>query len=220
MSFEIALLAVLSGVLVMAWATSLVRVLHSKKTPVHVLPAVNRVLESHERLLVIDIETGGLDPNKSALLQVALVRVTNGQETERFQWDILPEPGLNVDPEAAAISGWTGPSAKGVSEQQFLREILEILPAKPRVWLGHRVDFDLAFLAAAAQRHQYPAALFDPRYKIDTATLARSLGISDKMDDLIARYGLPARAQHSACEDALLSYSIYRKLLLEFLRAA
>lgn len=218
MTVEIVLLLLYIGQ--MATLAVLVQALYGKKTPESVLSGVNRVLRGHGQLLVIDIETGGLDPNKNALLQVALVRVTNGQELERFQWDILPEPGLQIDGEAAAVSGWTGPSAKGVSEEQFLREILQILPVKPRVWLGHRVDFDLAFLAAAAQRHQFPPTLFDPRYKVDTATFARSLGISDKMDDLIQRYGLPARSQHDAMEDALLSFSIYRKLLLEFLRTA
>ena len=56
------------------------------------------------RLLVIDTETGGIDPNQHALLSVAAVDTVDG---EAFTAMIRPSPEWICDPQALAKNGFT-----------------------------------------------------------------------------------------------------------------
>lgn len=55
-------------------------------------------------MLVVDVETGGFDPQKSALLSVALVdSLTN----EKLYLEIRAEPGLSISESAIRVNGFS-----------------------------------------------------------------------------------------------------------------
>lgn len=59
------------------------------------------------KLLVIDTETGSLDPRTGALLDIAAVELRDGEVGRTFRRRVLPGLGLVIEPEAAACNGYT-----------------------------------------------------------------------------------------------------------------
>lgn len=75
-------------------------------------------------LLVIDTETGSLDPSTGALLDIAAVELRDGEISRTFRRRILPEPGLVIEPEAVACNGY---SAERWAELGAVNEVDAIL---------------------------------------------------------------------------------------------
>lgn len=59
------------------------------------------------KLCYIDVETGGLDPQKSALLQIGCIFEINGEVKEELTLNIQPHLTDLVDPKALAVNGLT-----------------------------------------------------------------------------------------------------------------
>ena len=57
------------------------------------------------KYLFIDCETGGLDPLKNALLQVACIAEIDGKEVGRYDFKMKPIPGKEIDKEALDVTG-------------------------------------------------------------------------------------------------------------------
>lgn len=75
-------------------------------------------------LLVIDTETGSLDPSTGALLDIAAVELRDGEISRTFRRRILPEPGLLIEPEAVACNAY---SAERWAELGAVNEVDAIL---------------------------------------------------------------------------------------------
>lgn len=174
------------------------------------------------RLLWVDVETGGLDPRRDALLAVAWqLTDLRGAPLEpvgvRY---FAPRAGRAVHAAAAAVNGYDPATWGPVSP---LPEAFEILAERsPGTLLaGHQVPFDAAFLDA----NRGPGVLAAARWRFDyhrcdTASLAVPLLAAGRvpdlrLDTLLAYYGLRPRAGkfHRADEDVDRTAALYRDLL-------
>ncbi|ROR35032.1 ribonuclease T [Inmirania thermothiophila] len=136
--------------------------------------------------VVVDVETGGLNPDTDALLEVAAVliemdeagRLRRGATHARH---VLPFEGARLDPKALEITGidpWH-PFRDARPEKEALQEIFRPIRRALRetgcnraVLVGHNPAFDLAFLKAAVRRCGIKRDPFHPFATFDTATLA------------------------------------------------
>ena len=134
--------------------------------------------------VVIDVETGGFDAKKDALLEAAAVFVDfddDGQLicTETVHEHIEPFPGAHLDPKALEFTGIKpfNPFRFAKNEKDALTAIFKPIKAAVKrhqcqraVLVGHNPAFDLSFLQAALDRTQLksPFHLFTT---FDTATL-------------------------------------------------
>jgi len=155
-------------------------------------------------IIVLDIETTGLDPQKDAIIEIGAVRF-NGKRIED-EWSSLINPGRKIPP---FITQLTGISDHMVLEapaiQRIIPELRKFVGDLPV--LGHNVNFDLSFL----QKH----GLFRSNEKIDTYEIASVLLPS------AGRYNLGALGQtlnillpanHRALDDARVTLAVYRSL--------
>ena len=78
-----------------------------------------------------DIETGGLNPLKSPILQFSAIIEASGVEINRINWYIEPENWEDCDPEALAINGIKDIFDKGevkfISQKHFYNKLLKLL---------------------------------------------------------------------------------------------
>lgn len=135
--------------------------------------------------VVVDVETGGFNPTKDALLEIAAVMLTCDEEgflrPEKTHFThVLPFPGANIEAASLEVTGIDPyhPFRFAVAESQALLEIFTPINAaiqqaqcERAVLVGHNANFDLSFLQAAARRCQ----LISPFHQFttfDTATLA------------------------------------------------
>ena len=133
---------------------------------------------------VIDCETTGCDPERHALLEVAIVTLKISQDqmmpdtAETFH--VLPFDGSQFDPDSMAIHQIDPyqPLRFAESETVVLKKMTKTIQdqvkknsGQRRILIGHNAWFDLAFLNAAFQRNKLksPLHLFT---SCDTATLA------------------------------------------------
>jgi ATP-dependent DNA helicase UvrD/PcrA len=158
----------------------------------------------------IDVETTDRDWRSCEVVELAGVRVRDGQVTERFQTLVRPEGP--VSPAASAVHGYTAEhlvDAPSFADawSRFRRFAGDDLLVAHN---GHHFDF--AILGRLARGH--PAGDKFPRF--DTLPLARSLHPgSRRLEDLAHAFGVPLGRAHHALDDAEALALVFRRLALE-----
>ena len=136
--------------------------------------------------MVVDVETGGFDSQKDALLEIAacIVRMDDFGRlvpTDTVAVNVDPFDGANIDPKSLEITGIQvdSPLRKAVPEIEALRRIAQPIRREVRetgcqraILVGHNSFFDLSFINAAIARTEYKRSPFHPFSSFDTATLA------------------------------------------------
>lgn len=136
--------------------------------------------------VVVDVETGGFDAERHALLEIAAVpiqmdidgRVHCGPTVSAH---VTPFPGSVIEAKALEITGIdVDHPFRGAQEERAaldhifkpIREALKREGCQRAILVGHNAAFDLGFLNAAARRVQHKRNPFHPFSCFDTATLA------------------------------------------------
>ena len=136
--------------------------------------------------VVVDVETGGFDAKKDALLEVAAVILKmddNGifSIDEQISKHIIPFEGSNMDPKSMAINGIDPyhPFRFAVNEHDALSEIFRVIRhamkkngCKRAIMVGHNTIMDLNFVNAAAERCKISRNPFHPFSIFDTVSFA------------------------------------------------
>jgi ribonuclease T len=135
--------------------------------------------------VVIDVETGGFNPNTDALLEIAgvLIEIQEDGSLKRGQtwrYHVQPFAGANLEEASLAVNGIDPfhPLRLAVSESEALTKLLGDIrrAVKDRdcnraVLVGHNAYFDLNFLNAAVARCDIKRNPFHPFSCFDTVTL-------------------------------------------------
>jgi ribonuclease T len=167
--------------------------------------------------VVLDLETGGLDPVGNPILEIAAVQVVfaEGRLQPGEGWDcaVQPYPGSVLDPASLEITGIdpTDPQRRAVAEDEALRELfrqvrraMKLAGCHRAILVAHNAAFDQQFLHTALLRTQIKRNPFHPFSFIDTASLAAVAYGHTVLSEACARAHIefdPERA-HGALYDA------------------
>ncbi len=136
--------------------------------------------------VVVDVETGGFDTDRDALLEIAAVPIkmdSSGilHSAETISCHVEPFPGLNIDPKALAFTGIDPhhPFRDAMPEKEALhhisnpiRKAIKASGCNRAILVGHNAFFDLAFINSAVRRNGYKHSPFHPFSTFDTVSLA------------------------------------------------
>tara|TARA_B100000497_G_C7608076_1_gene365140 strand:+ start:34 stop:675 length:642 start_codon:yes stop_codon:yes gene_type:complete len=136
--------------------------------------------------VVIDVETGGFDCQKNALLEVAAVILEMNSQgmlqiKESLSKNIDPFPGATIEDSALEFTGIDlyDPERMPEEEGQALREIFQpirrevsITGCTRAIMVAHNAHFDLGFVNAAVNRTNIKRNPFHPFSCFDTSSLA------------------------------------------------
>ncbi len=136
--------------------------------------------------VVVDVETGGFDPQNDALLEIAAVTIRMASDgrmepAETLSCHVKPFPGANLDPKALEFNGIDPdhPFRDALDERDALRAIMgpirnavKASGCKRAILVGHNAAFDLNFVNAAVARTAFKRNPFHPFSTFDTVTLA------------------------------------------------
>ena len=136
--------------------------------------------------VVVDVETGGFDSERDALLEIAAVVIRMDAEgwvhpEPAVSTHVVPFPGANIDPRALEITGIdpTHPFRAALDEKEALdhifrpvRKAMREADCQRAILVGHNASFDLSFLNAAIRRTGHKRSPFHLFSCFDTATLA------------------------------------------------
>jgi ribonuclease T len=136
--------------------------------------------------VVVDVETGGFDNRRHALLEIAAIPVLLGADG-RFRAGVTvsthvdPYPGSELDPKSMEVTGIDigHPFRDAKPEREALDIIFRHVRTAAReagcqraILVGHNAHFDLGFINAAVARVAHKRNPFHPFSTFDTVTLA------------------------------------------------
>jgi len=135
--------------------------------------------------VIVDVETGGFDSERHALLEIAAITVRMDEDgfvhpDPAVSTHVEPFAGSQLDPRSLEITGIdpTHPLRFALPEKEALEHIFKPVRAAMKaaecqraILVGHNAAFDLGFLNAAIRRTDHKRSPFHPFSCFDTVTL-------------------------------------------------
>lgn len=175
--------------------------------------------------VVVDVETGGFDCHRHALLQVAAVFLRRDEQDHLVRdrtvsLHVRPYEGSEMDPKSLEVNGidpyhplraaWPEDQAMGKLFSEVRREV-KVNHCKRAILVGHNAHFDLGFVHTAAERCGIKRNPFHPFSSLDTVSLsALAFGqtVLARAADA-AGIGWDTESAHSAAFDAEKTADIF-----------
>lgn len=192
--------------------------------PGHWIESLERgVMPVQERYLAfVDTETGGLEPGKSPIVEIATILTDlKLNEIARFEAKIKLLPGQKVDPKAAEINGYNEADWKDAVHFDEYKKFMahHVKMGSVAIPVGHNVGFDRDMIDLGYYK---PRSQFCPLgfRKIDTLGLAQCLRLAGviqvedlKLGTVAKALGIEHGKAHSAMADNLVSKTIFERFM-------
>jgi DNA polymerase-3 subunit epsilon len=171
--------------------------------------------DAHQRWVVVDVETSGMDTASDALIAVGAVamhedgHVLPADSVEIVVRQARASPRDNILVHGVGVTAQLG----GVDPAAAVAAFMEFVGTAPL--LAFHAPFDRGFLARAIRF--YVNQPFDNPW-LDIAELAAALYPSlplKSLDEWLARFGIPIGERHSAAADAFATALLAARLLRE-----
>lgn len=179
--------------------------------------------------VVVDVETGGFNPQTDALLEVAAIIIGIDERgslhcKESFSVHVQPFEGANLEPASMEINGIDPfhPLRIAQPEDIALKAIFkEVRRAckenlcKRAILVGHNAHFDLNFMNKSAERAKVKSNPFHPFSCFDTVTLGAMAHGQTVLSRISQVAGLSWENDqaHSALYDAMMTAEVFCKIL-------
>jgi DNA polymerase-3 subunit epsilon len=155
--------------------------------------------------VVFDVETTGTSSEKGGITELGAVKVADGAIVEEFSTLVNPEIAIN--PFVVRLTGITNSM---VADAPLIGEVMPRFEefVEGAVLVGHNVQFDCSFVAAARGEPL-------PNSVLDTLKLARTLvpGLRRyRLGSLAGHFGVRQVPNHRALSDAAATAEIFLKL--------
>ena len=178
-----------------------------------------------KNVVVLDTETGGLDPLTHSMMTIGLVSGDGEHQLEIW----VAEPEIVADPRALAVNRLDPAevAAKGVAPVEACRQVDAFLRtvdpkgARPMI-VGHNVAFDNAFMRRMYTMAGLPVNPAFTHRTVDTHTLLWGLIATGKLpagvsgsDAAFSHFEVapPDALRHTALGDAVATRDLLEKLL-------
>lgn len=168
--------------------------------------------------VVIDLETGGLEAGKNAVLEIACITLTFDADNRlipyhKVSYHLRPEPNCEVSAASLQVTkiDLNDPGRFAISEKDALQRVFKIIRqdlkqhhCQRAVLVGHNAAFDLGFLNAAVARQHISRSPFHPFSTFDTVTLSALVFGQTVLEKAVLAAGLEfnTNAAHTAIYDA------------------
>ena len=165
----------------------------------------------HQDIFVcLDCESTGLDPKKDRMIEIAVARFTFNQVLQMYESLVDPEcPIPQVSQEIHKISSEMLQGKPKAAD--ILPHVLKIIDK--HILVGHGIGFDIALIAAEAQRCQIPTHIETQPF-IDPLRMARLYGESpvNSLERLRQHFNIEAEGAHRAMSDVVVNIEVFKYL--------
>lgn len=184
------------------------------------------------KIIFIDTETGGVNPEKAALIQLSGIIRIDKKDVEKFNFYIKPFENSEVTEKALEVQGRTLEELKTdkyVEEKEVYKQFIKLLDkyvdkydrTDKFVVAGYNVRFDVDILKAFFQRHgnnflfsYLDSSMLDPLYSIRLLQIAEVLPVleNNKLETWCKYFGIELKA-HDSLEDIEATKKLIGKLI-------
>ncbi len=174
--------------------------------------------------VIVDIETGGVDPEKHAMLELAIVLLNweagyLSPGTVHF-WAVQPHETLELDSSSLGINRIDpfDPNRKAIEESEVLRSCFRIVRKATKnndcsraILTAHNAHFDRSFLTVASRRHEIKRDPFHLFSVLDTVALGALAYGHTVLEEVCNRAGIAFDKEnaHSARYDAEVTAKLF-----------
>nr|DAW48770.1 MAG TPA: DNA polymerase III subunit alpha [Caudoviricetes sp.] len=184
------------------------------------------------KIIFIDTETGGVNPEKAALIQLSGIIRIDKKDVEKFNFYIKPFENSEVTEKALEVQGRTLEDLKTdkyVEEKEVYKQFINLLDkyidkydrTDKFIVAGYNVRFDVDILKAFFQRHgnnflfsYLDSSMLDPLYSIRLLQIAEVLPVleNNKLETWCKYFGIELKA-HDSLEDIEATKKLIGKLI-------
>lgn len=184
------------------------------------------------KIIFIDTETGGVNPEKAALIQLSGIIRIDKKDVEKFNFFIKPFENSEVNEKALEVQGRTLEELKTdkyVEEKEVYKQFIKLLDkyidkydrTDKFIVAGYNVRFDVDVLKAFFQRHgnnflfsYLDSSMLDPLYSIRLLQIAEVLPVleNNKLETWCKHFGIELKA-HDSLEDIEATKKLIGKLI-------
>ena len=184
------------------------------------------------KIIFIDTETGGVNPEKAALIQLSGIIRIDKKDVEKFNFYIKPFENSEVNEKALEVQGRTLEELKTekyIEEKEVYKQFVSLLDkyidkydrTDNFVVAGYNVRFDVDILKAFFQRHgnnflfsYLDSSMLDPLYSIRLLQIAEVLPVleNNKLETWCKYFGIELKA-HDSLEDIEATKKLIGKLI-------
>lgn len=184
------------------------------------------------KIIFIDTETGGVNPEKAALIQLSGIIRIDKKDVEKFNFYIKPFENSEVTEKALEVQGRTLEELKTdkyVEEKEVYKQFINLLDkyidkydrTDKFIVAGYNVRFDVDILKAFFQRHEnnflfsyLDSSMLDPLYSIRLLQIAEVLPVleNNKLETWCKHFGIELKA-HDSLEDIEATKKLIGKLI-------
>ena len=184
------------------------------------------------KIIFIDTETGGVNPEKAALIQLSGIIRIDKKDVEKFNFYIKPFENSEVTEKALEVQGRTLDELKTdkyVEEKEVYKQFINLLDkyidkydrTDKFIVAGYNVRFDVDILKAFFQRHgnnflfsYLDSSMLDPLYSIRLLQIAEVLPVleNNKLETWCKHFGIELKA-HDSLEDIEATKKLIGKLI-------
>jgi len=163
-------------------------------------------------ILVVDLETTGLDVRRDRVVSVGAIAAQGGSLHRNDVLDILVNPDQPIPARSTAIHGITDDM---VAVAPLFTEAFGNLDAMliDRVVVGHNIGFDLAILRGECTR--LGLQWLRP-VSLDLVRIAAALDPRERdltLEGMAGRWGVPVSGRHTALGDAMMTAEMWTYVL-------
>ncbi len=168
---------------------------------------------ANRTLVVLDVETTGLDRVKDEVIEIAAVKYRNGIRLDEYV--CLTAPSAPVSEEITRITGITDSelAEKGIDRKIALRGLIKFLSEPDVLVLAYNVEFDRDFLAAEFKRNLGVEWAYPTEDIMAVASGALPGLASRKLTSVAAELGVPLTGAHRALADTVAAAEVFHRLL-------
>ena len=184
------------------------------------------------KIIFIDTETGGVNPEKAALIQLSGIIRIDKKDVEKFNFYIKPFENSEVNEKALEVQGRTLEELKTdkyVEEKEVYKQFINLLDkyidkydrTDKFIVAGYNVRFDVDILKVFFQRHgnnflfsYLDSSMLDPLYSIRLLQIAEVLPVleNNKLETWCKHFGIEFSA-HDSLEDIEATKKLIGKLI-------
>lgn len=184
------------------------------------------------KIIFIDTETGGVNAEKSALIQLSGIIEIDGTEKEKFNFYIKPFENSELNEKALEVQGRTLEelgTEKYINESIIYKKFLEILDKyidkydknDKFIVAGYNVKFDIDILKALFERNNnkflfsyFNSSMLDPLYSVRLLQVAGMLPVleNNKLETWCKYFNIELKA-HDSLQDITATKKLIEKLV-------
>lgn len=184
------------------------------------------------KIIFIDTETGGVNAEKSALIQLSGIIEVDGTEKEKFNFYIKPFENSELNEKALEVQGRTLEelgTEKYIDESIIYKKFLEILDKyidkydknDKFIVAGYNVKFDIDILKALFERNNnkflfsyFNSSMLDPLYSVRLLQVTGMLPVleNNKLETWCKYFNIELKA-HDSLQDITATKKLIEKLI-------